>query len=50
MLAACESPHGPDGNRQMRAVESPEPLARRRDVGFHAQMKTSDWWPLRVVT
>lgn len=34
---------------QMRAVESPEPEASRSEVGFHAQMNTSDSWPRRVV-
>mmetsp|Transcript_53287 Transcript_53287/g.122462 ORF Transcript_53287/g.122462 Transcript_53287/m.122462 type:complete len:202 (+) Transcript_53287:1125-1730(+) len=34
----------------MRAVESPEPDASCRDVGLHAQMKTSEVCPASVVT
>mmetsp|Transcript_12610 Transcript_12610/g.35182 ORF Transcript_12610/g.35182 Transcript_12610/m.35182 type:complete len:243 (+) Transcript_12610:879-1607(+) len=35
---------------QILAVESPEPLARREDWGFHWMMNTSLVCPLRVVT
>lgn len=34
---------------QMRAVLSPEPLAKKFFVGFQAQMNTSDSWPRRTV-
>lgn len=34
---------------QMRAVLSPEPLASRSVVGFHAQMNTSLSWPRKTV-
>lgn len=34
---------------QIRAVESPEPDANRSEVGFHAQMNTSESWPRSVV-
>lgn len=33
----------------MRAVESPDPEARKSEVGFQAQMNTSDSCPLKVV-
>lgn len=34
---------------QMRAVESPEPLASKSRIGFHAQMNTSLSWPRNIV-
>mmetsp|Transcript_4411 Transcript_4411/g.15338 ORF Transcript_4411/g.15338 Transcript_4411/m.15338 type:complete len:224 (+) Transcript_4411:745-1416(+) len=49
-FAPPRSPTGPDGNVQMRAVESPDPDARSELAGLHAHMNTSDWCPFSTAT
>ena len=47
---AASRPDGPAGTVHILAVASPLPDARTSPAGLHAQMNTSDVWPLSVVT